>query len=140
MKRYMLDTNMVIHLIKGHEAVAGRVASTSMASLCISAVTEGELRFGLAKRPEAKRLHKAVSELLKCIDVLPWDSAVAQAYGLVRADMEGRGRILGSLDMLIAAHAVGTDSVLVTNDYAFHQVPRLNVENWTRPDDYVAGR
>ncbi|WP_233208420.1 type II toxin-antitoxin system VapC family toxin [Pollutimonas subterranea] len=136
----MLDTNMVSHLIKGHEVVAGGVASMPMTSLCISAVTEGELHFGLAKRPEAKRLHRAVNELLKCVDVLPWDSAVAQTYGLVRAGPESRGRPLGSLDMMIAAHAVCTDSILVTNDSAFHQVPRLNVEDWLRPANYSSDR
>ena len=132
MKRYMLDTNMVSYLIKGHEIVARRVASAPMASLCISAVTEGELHFGLAKRPEAKRLHNAVNELLKCVDVFAWDSVVAQTYGLVRADLERSGKTLGSLDMLIAAHAVCTEAILVTNDRAFHQVPGLSIEDWTR--------
>ena len=60
MKRYLLDTNTVSHLIKGHPAVARRVVAVPMASLCISAITEGELLFGLAKRPDAKRLHHLV--------------------------------------------------------------------------------
>jgi tRNA(fMet)-specific endonuclease VapC len=56
-KRYLLDTNAVSHLIKGHPAVAQRVVEVPMASRCISAITEGELLFGLAKRQDAKRLH-----------------------------------------------------------------------------------
>ena len=57
MKHYLLDTNTVSHLIKGHPAVARRMVAVPMSSLCISAITEGELLFGLAKRPDAKRLH-----------------------------------------------------------------------------------
>lgn len=130
MTRYMLDTNMVSHLIKGHPAVALRAASVPITSLCISAVTEGELHFGLAKRPDATRLHGAIKELLRCVDVFPWDSAVAQTYGLVLANMYRRGKALGSLDMLIAAHAVCTESILVTNDSAFRHAPDLSIEDW----------
>lgn len=127
----MLDTNMVSHLIKEHPAVVQRIVSVPMASLCISAVTEGELLFGLAKRPDAKRLHRVVREFLRRVDVLPWDSAIAEHYGTVRADMERQGKILGPLDLLIAAHAQGMGAVLVTNDRAFAQLSDLQVEDWT---------
>ena len=87
MKRYMLDTNTVSHLIKEHPIVARRLVATPMASLCISSITEGELLFGLAKRPEASRLHLAERELLRRVDVLPWSSATAERNGVVRAEM-----------------------------------------------------
>jgi tRNA(fMet)-specific endonuclease VapC len=131
MKRYMLDTNTVSHLLKKHPDVTQRVVAVPMASLCISAITEGELLFGLAKRPDAKQLHAAVRELLKRVDVLPWDSATAERYGPVRADMERRGKILGPLDLLIATHALAVGTVLVTNDHAFSQVVDLHLEDWT---------
>jgi tRNA(fMet)-specific endonuclease VapC len=131
MKRYMLDTNTVSYLIRAHPAVARHVVAAPMASLCISAITDGELLFGLAKRPEAKRLHLAVHELLRRVDVLPWDIAAAECYGTVRADMERRGRILAPLDLLIAAHALNTGAVLVTNDRAFGQVTDLKRDDWT---------
>jgi len=131
MKRYMLDTNTVSHLLKKHPDVTQRVVAVPMASLCISAITKGELLFGLAKRPDAKRLHAAVRELLKRVDVLPWDSATAERYGPVRADMERRGKILGPLDLLIATHALAEGTVLVTNDHAFGQVVGLHLEDWT---------
>ena len=132
MKRYMLDTNMVSRLIKSHPSVSQRVTETPMSALCISVITGGELMFGLAKAPDAKRLHQAVKEFLRRVDVLPWDSAVMERYGSVRAAMEKQGRTLGPLDMLIAAHALETDSVLVTNDAAFGCVAGLTVEDWTR--------
>lgn len=131
MKWTMLDTNTVSHLIKEHPAVAGRVVAAPMASLCISAITKGELLFGLAKRPDAKRLHLAVQEFLRRVDVLPWDSAIAEHYGSVRADMERQGKMLAPLDLLIATHALSVGAVLVTNDRAFGQVAELHVEDWT---------
>ena len=130
MTRYMLDTNTVSHLIKAHPIVARHVMDVPMASLCISAITEGELLFGQAKRPDAKRLHIAVREFLRRVDVLPWDGAIATHYGTVRADMERQGKILAPLDLLIATHALGLGAVLVTNDRAFSQVSGLPLENW----------
>lgn len=125
----MLDTNTVSHLIKAHPAIARHMVAVPMASLCISAITEGELLFGLAKRPEAKRLHIVVQEFLRRVDVLPWDSAAH--YGTVRANLEGQGSILAPLDLLIATHALSVGVVLVTNDRAFGQVTDLHLEDWT---------
>jgi len=131
MTRYMLDTSTVSHLIREHAAVVRRVVAVPMASLCISAITEGELLFGLAKRPAAKRLHLAVREFMRRVDGLPWDSASAERYGTVRADLERQGKVLGSLNLLIATHALSAGAVLVTNDKAFGQVTDLHVEDWT---------
>lgn len=131
MKRYMLDTNTVSHLLRKHPAVARRIVAVPMASLCISAITEGELLFGLAKRPAAKQLHVAVQEFLRRVDVLPWDSAAAENCGAVRADMARRGKVLAPLDFLIATHALSVDAVLVTNDRAISQMADLHIEDWT---------
>lgn len=129
--RYMLDTNTVSHLLRGHREVARRVVTVPMSALCVTAITEGELLYGLAKRPDATRLHRAVREFLRRADVLPWDNACAEHYGAARADMERQGKTLGSLDMLIAAHALSIKAVLVTSDCAFRQVTDLRVEDWT---------
>ena len=131
MKHYMLDTNTVSFLLKKHPSVMRHVAASPISSLCISAITEGELLFGLAKRPGAKSLHRVVREFLRCVDVLPWDSVIAEHYGVVRADMVLNGKVLSPLDMLIAAHALAINMVLVTNDQAFSQVGRLHLEDWT---------
>lgn len=127
----MLDTNMVGYLIRQHPAVARRVVAASMASLCISAITAGELIFGLENRPEAIRLHRAVGEFLRRVDVLPWDHAVARRYGSVRAVMQQGGKTLAPLDLLIATHAICASAVMVTNDRAFLHVAELDVEDWT---------
>lgn len=127
----MLDTNTVSHLLKRHPNVSRRVTEIQMAALCISSITGAELMFGLAKLPDGHRLNQAVTELLRRLDILPWDKAVMLRYGAVRADAEKRGKPLGALDMLIAAHALEANSILVTNDAAFSHVAGLAVEDWT---------
>jgi len=131
MTQYMLDTNMVSYLLKDHPTVARRVVATPMAYLCISAITEGEILFGLARRPHAKGLHIAVREFLRRVDVLPWDSIVAERYGTVRATMERQGKTLAPLDLLIASQALNAGAVLVTHDRSFRQLRGLQVEDWT---------
>lgn len=127
----MLDTNTVSHFLKQHPKVTKRITSLPMDSLCLSVVSEGELRYGLARKPEAKNLHKVVQEFLKRIDVLAWSSDVAQHYGNLRAELDAKGNQLGALDMQIAAHAFSIGATLVTNDQAFKKVIKLKVEDWT---------
>jgi len=127
----MLDTNTISYLVKHHPYVARHVVGMPMASLCMSAVTAGELLYGLARRPDAVRLQAAVSELMRRVDILQWDVSAAERYGIVRAELERAGRSLGSLDLLIAAHALATGAVLVTNDRAFSQISQLQIEDWT---------
>ena len=132
MTRYMLDTNTVSYLVRAHPAVSQRVVAVPMAALCMSSITEGELLFGLARRPTAERLHTVVRELLHRVDVLPWDHQAAERYGTTRADLVSKGKTLAPLDLLIAAHALSVDAVLVSSDKAFAQVDGLVLEDWGR--------
>jgi len=132
--RRMLDTNMASYVIKGNiPQVRERLLKVPMAEVSISAVTEGELRFGIARRPEAVRLKTAVEEFLLRVDVLPWDSEAARRYGPVRAALEREGEPMGNLDMMIAAHALAAQAVLVTNDRVFGRVKGLKIEHWSQP-------
>lgn len=128
--RYLLDTNTVSHLIKRHPQATQRLLAVPMHSLGISAITAGELAFGLAKRPEAVALRAAVHEFLRRVDVLPWDADVAQTYGRLRAQMQSEGIGLSALDMQIAAHAVHVQAILVSSDQAFGRLTQLKHENW----------
>lgn len=129
MKKYMLDTNMVSYLIKGNAQAASRMVAVPITAICISAITEGELLAGIAKRPDAKKLHLAVHEFLRRVDVIAWDSNTAEHYGILRAKLEQLGTPLAPLDMLIAAHALSINAILVSNDRAF-SAANLVVENW----------
>jgi len=101
------------------------------ARITISTITEAEILYGLAKRPEATRLRAAVEALLESVEILAWDSAAAAAYGALRARLTATGKSLSAMDMLIAAHAVATDAILVTRDAGFAQVGFLRpVVNW----------
>ena len=128
---YLLDTNTVSRLIKRHPQATQHLLAVPMHSVCISAITAGELAFGLAKRPEAVALKATVNEFLRRVEVLPWDDAVAQTYGTLRALMQSNGTPLAALDMQIAAHALQLKAALISSDRAMAQVPELLVEDWT---------
>ncbi|MDP4623440.1 MAG: type II toxin-antitoxin system VapC family toxin [Hydrogenophaga sp.] len=128
--RYLLDTNTVSHLIKRHPQAIQRLLAVPMHSVGISAITAGELAFGLAKRPEAVALRAAVHEFLRRVDVLPWDADVAQTYGQLRAQVQSEGIGLSALDMQIAAHALHVQAILVSSDQAFGRLTQLKHENW----------
>lgn len=129
--RFMLDTNIASHIIKGPgAALRARLRATPLTDTCVSAITEGELLFGLARKPEATALGEAVASFLKHVEVLPWDSAAAAAYGPLRARLEAARTPLGNLDTLIAAHALAAGCVLVTNDRAFGRATDLTAEDW----------
>ena len=127
----MLDTNIVSLLLRQHPAVTRNVVAAPMAALSISAITAGELLFGLARRPAAQRLHAAVREFLRRVEVLPWETATAARYGTMRAELERAGKVLAPLDLLIAAHALDRPAILVTNDRAFGMVERLDIADWS---------
>ena len=123
---------MVSHIIKRQPQAIARLLEVPMHSVCISAVTAGELAFGLAKRPQAMALKEAVNEFLRRVEVMPWDAAVAQSYGTLRAALYKKGTPLAALDLQIAAHALHLKAMLVSNDKAFAQVGLLVVEDWVK--------
>lgn len=133
MTRYLLDTNTVSQLIKAHPQATQRLVAVPVHSVCISAITAGELAFGLAKRPQATALKLAVEAFLRRVDVLPWDAEVALTYGPLRAHLQANGTPLAPLDTQIAAHALHVQATLVSNDQAFKQVAGLVLADWTAP-------
>ena len=124
---FMLDTNTVSYLVKGRSAAARR----SMYGLrphqnaCISTIVEGELLYWLAKRPEATSLRLATEAFLRTVTILQWGREEAAVYGRLRAKQEANGRILDHFDLMIAAHAIATGSILVSSDKVFRQVNDL---------------
>lgn len=130
---YMLDTNMVSYIAKGHsKAARARMLNVEQDEIvCLSAITEAEIRYGLAKRPEAAALRERMEWFLAAVKILPWGRDEAKAYGALRARLESSGKTLENMDMQIAAHAIATGAVLVTNDKAFAQVDELHATvNW----------
>jgi tRNA(fMet)-specific endonuclease VapC len=131
--RYLLDTNTVSYIIKGNRPrVQERLLRVAMAEIGISVITEAELLFGLARRPDATKLKTVVEEFLLRVEVLPWDSDVAKQYARIGAALEDGGQPMGNLDLMIAAHALALDLVLVSSDAVFRRVKRLKIEDWSR--------
>lgn len=131
--RYLLDTKTVSYVIKGNRPrVRERLMRLPMAEVGISVITEAELLFGLARRPDATKLKNVVEEFLLRAEVLPWGSAAAQQYSRIRAALEDRGEPMGNLDLMIAAQALALDLVLVSSDAVFRRVKGLKIEDWSR--------
>jgi tRNA(fMet)-specific endonuclease VapC len=130
----MLDTNTASYVIKGlPPQVRQRLLKAPADRVVVSAVTEGELIYGVAKRGTPAALSTLVREFLMRVTVLPWDSEVARTYGELRAASAANGVTLGALDMMIAAHAATIKATLVTADHAFsHLGPGLTLEDWTQ--------
>lgn len=129
----LLDTNIVSYLIRGTMPDADtRLLAASAESIGISAVTRGELRFGVRRKAGAERLARVIDAFLIRVPTLDWNSEAADAYGELRADLERRGTPIGNLDTLIAAHALALDAVLVTaNRRHFEPVRGLEIEDWS---------
>lgn len=130
---YLLDTNMVVYIVDGRSQAARRIVSEQIehSVIAVSAISQGEMLYGLAKKPGAARLKAAIEVFFSTVEILPWNSDVARSYETLRATMAAAGKSLAGLDMLIAAQAVASHAILVTRDKAFSQVPDLlAVENW----------
>jgi tRNA(fMet)-specific endonuclease VapC len=127
----MLDTNIISDLIRNPQGMAAkRIAKVGEDMVCTSIVVAAELRYGCAKSG-SKKLLSAVDDLLAEIDVLPFDAPADVEYGEIRVGLEAVGRPIGGNDLLIAAHALATEAIIVTaNADEFERVRGLKVENW----------
>jgi tRNA(fMet)-specific endonuclease VapC len=132
-QRYMLDTNVVSHIMQGRDTeLLSRLTTLSVGQVVMSSVTLAELEYGMHRNGQPVRLKLALAQVLLRMDVLSWDEDVATCYGEFCATLEAQGINLSDFDMMIAAHAVAADVTLVSRDKAFSQVPaqRLRLEIW----------
>jgi tRNA(fMet)-specific endonuclease VapC len=132
--RYLLDTNILSDLVRHPQGrVAVCIAQVGEGSVCTSMIVASELRFGAAKR-NAPKLTAQVEAILAAMDVRPFDTPADHEYAKLRLHLEQAGTPIGPNDMLIAAHALAAESILVTaNTSEFVRVPGLVVENWLDP-------
>jgi tRNA(fMet)-specific endonuclease VapC len=129
--RMLLDTNILSDLVRHPQGrVAEKIAQVGEESICTSILVACELRFGAAKRG-SKRLTAQLEAILSTLDVLPLEEPADRQYGDLRSRLEKLGMVIGPNDMLIAAHALALDAVLITDNVReFSRVPALKVENW----------
>lgn len=131
---YMLDTDICSYVIRERPLkVFEHFERLEMGQLHISVVTYAELIYGVEHSSSKKINSPIVNDFVRHLSVIAWDKAAAEHYGNIRAFLRVEGTLIGSMDMMIAAHARSQKMILVTNnDKHFKRVPRLKVENWTK--------
>ena len=131
----LLDTNICIYIINARPPdVLARFQQHRLGDIGLSSVVAAELAFGVAKS-RSTRNRQALEMFLAPLAILPFDDAAVWAYGGLRADLERRGTPIGSLDTMIAAHALSQQALLVTNNTReFAKVPGLQLDDWVTAD------
>jgi tRNA(fMet)-specific endonuclease VapC len=129
---YMLDTDICIYIIKRKPgSVLKRLEMLQPGQLAMSAITFAELMNGAKKSQQVEGNIAKLNELAELLEIRPFDQKAAVTYGDVRSTIEKKGNIIGSNDLLIAAHALSLDWILVTNnEKEFKRVDGLRIENW----------
>lgn len=127
----LLDTNICIYIINAKPAdVLERFTQYRMGEVGLCSVVAAELAFGVAKSGSLRN-RQALEMFLAPLTILPFDQKASWIYGDLRAELQKRGTPIGSLDTLIAAHALSQQSTLITNNTReFALVPGLRLENW----------
>jgi len=129
---YLLDTNICIYLIKKKPiSVLTKFKEHAIGDIGISTVSLAELSYGVQKSRRRDQNQQALLQFLAPLVIAEFDAEAAFAYGQIRADLEAYGTPIGSLDTLIAGHAIGLGVTIITNsEREFSRVPGLKVENW----------
>ena len=130
--KYLLDTNIVAYIINERPfEVLTKFQSFSKNEIFVSSIVVAELWFGVAKSHKKEQNKLALESFLAPLTIIDFDSAAAKFYGLIRADLENKGMVIGSNEMLLAAHAISLGLILVTNNAReFERVEGLKIENW----------
>ena len=129
--KYLLDTNICIYIINERPIqVMARFRQERIGDIGVSSLTAAELAYGVEKSGSARN-RQAMEKFLAPLEVAAFDERAFWHYGHLRADLERRGQPIGSMDMLIAAHALGLNAILVSNNtHEFERVSGLRLENW----------
>ena len=132
--RYMLDTDICIYISKQKPSgVKARFDRLKPGQTVMSVITYGELYYGASKSSQKAKALANLAGMVQDIPVEYLDSTTSEAFGKIRAELEAQGRVIGSNDLWIAAHAMALDVTLATNnDREFLRIAGLSVENWTK--------
>jgi tRNA(fMet)-specific endonuclease VapC len=131
--RFLLDTNICIYIRQRRpDEVLRRFRKLRVGEAALSVITYGELLYGAAKSAQREAALKLLRELTTLLPPLALPEIAAEAYGSIRAQLETKGEMIGNNDLWIAAHALSSDLILVTNnEREFRRVQGLKIQNWT---------
>ena len=129
---YLLDTNVCIYIInKCPEKVTEKIINLNPFDVKISSVTVAELEYGVSKSNRRDKNRAALYNFLSPFEIIPFDGRDAEIYGIIRAELESQGKLIGPYDMQLAAQALARDIIFVTNNTAeFIRIKKLKLENW----------
>ncbi len=131
--KYMLDTNICIYIIKKKPTqVLQRLQEISISDIALSSIALSELEYGVEKSQKKEQNRIALLYFVSPLSIIAYGADAAQHYGEIRADLEEVGQSIGSMDLLIAAHARSLNLTLVTHNVKeFSRVPGLRIADWT---------
>lgn len=131
MLKYLLDTNIVIYVLKRRPIEVLEIFNKNINRMAISSITLSELIYGAEKSQQVEKNLEAIEEFVSHLEVLPYDAKASQHYGQIKSALEKKGEIIGENDIHIAAHAVSQGLILISNNVKeFGRVPNLALENW----------
>ncbi len=132
MNMYLLDTNICIYIINNRPLkVVNHIKKLKPYQIKLSAISLAELEYGVSKSRNRNENRRALVHFASAFDILAFDDRDAEVYGLLRADLEKKGRVIGPYDMEIAAQAITRKLILVSNNTTeFSRIPHLRLENW----------
>ena len=134
MLKYLLDTNIVIYVIKRRPIEVLGLFNENAGRMAMSAITLSELYHGVEKSAKVSQNLEVIEEFSSLLEVLPYKGKASAHYGSIRSALEKAGQPIGVNDLHIAAHARSEGLVVVTNNVSeFARVPGLMVENWVTP-------
>jgi tRNA(fMet)-specific endonuclease VapC len=131
--KYMLDTDTCVYAIKKRpQSVFDRLRKEWVGDVGLSSIALSELRYGAEKSGNPEKNNTALEDFISPLEILEYGERQSKEYGRIRSYLERQGQPIGSMDMLIAAHAVSLGITLVTNNRReFGRVPGLTIETWT---------
>jgi tRNA(fMet)-specific endonuclease VapC len=131
MIKFLLDTNIVIYVLKKRPLEVLKIFNANASRMAISSITLSELIYGAEKSANIAKNLEAIEDFVSHLEVLPYDARASQHYGQIKSALEKKGKIIGENDIHIAAHAISQGLILVTNNLKeFKRVPNLALENW----------
>lgn len=129
---YLLDTNICIYIINSTpKQVIERIKKLKPHQIKLSSISLAELEYGVSKSHYRDKNRKALIHFVSAFDIVEFNDSDAEVYGLIRAELEKKGQVIGPYDMQIAAQAITRDLILVTNNVAeFSRISNIKLENW----------
>ena len=132
--KYLIDTNICIYIMNNRpKDVIQKFKQFNPGEVGISMITVSELQYGVAKSTHRKQNQIRLDEFLAPLEILTYNEIAARTYGDIRFQLEKYGKPIGPLDLLIAAHALSQNLIIVTNNVKeFKRIKNLKVENWSK--------